>query len=457
MELKKASIHSLKSYLLYYLISIFLGAILVTMITLGLVSIGYRTDIIQSANAIENQILAQKKTIQESDHFDKTLLPKEVDFVYLSKDNKAIATNLAQKAFNADITKLRKKEPLGRKNRAYLTITQSNGNTLYVIYSIKASYTNQWLNDYLPNPDWLLIIAFIVNFSLVMYGLIYLFSKKLKEPINHLINITEQLKDKELMVSFKPTKITEFNQVIASMETLQLALKDSLYQQWTLENMRREEISALAHDIKTPLTIINGNAELLKETSIDAGQERRIEAIISNGERIASYVSQLVALNKMDKPQAYHFQDMALATFSENIEGDIKEYLKSQGARANYSIGSLEGEIRVDQEKIVRAVLNIVSNGLTYGDSKELAICHYQKDSYFYMIFKNQGSGFSSEALERGTEKFYQMDKSRSSSQRFGLGLFIVQNIVSEHKGLLELANHDSGAIVTIGLPLNIT
>ncbi len=80
--------------------------------------------------------------------------------------------------------------------------------------------------------------------------------------------------------SINPTGIREIDNISFSLEQMKGALNNSLKQQWELEQARREQISALAHDLKTPLTIIRGNAELLQDTVQDETQREYNDYIL---------------------------------------------------------------------------------------------------------------------------------------------------------------------------------
>ena len=80
-------------------------------------------------------------------------------------------------------------------------------------------------------------------------------------------------KSESRLYFIRPTAICEFNQVAASLDALKSELSASLKEQWHMQQQRRRQFSALAHDIKTPLTIVRGNAELLSETALDPTQQ----------------------------------------------------------------------------------------------------------------------------------------------------------------------------------------
>ena len=99
--------------------------------------------------------------------------------------------------------------------------------------------------------------------------------------------------------------------------------------------------------------------------------------------------------------------------------------------------------------------MNIVSNALDYSAKNSDIRLIFQCDGVFLkLVCENEGIGFSPEALLKGKRLFYRADSSRSQTDHLGMGLYIADNIVSKHDGHLILENHNSGARVTITLPI---
>ena len=94
------------------------------------------------------------------------------------------------------------------------------------------------------------------------------YGKKLVQALNALEESATQIASGNLDFTLQDTPLTEFNQALDSVDTMRSALKDSLVQQWDMQNQREIQIAALAHDLKTPLAVIQGNVELLQEEAL---------------------------------------------------------------------------------------------------------------------------------------------------------------------------------------------
>ena len=91
-------------------------------------------------------------------------------------------------------------------------------------------------------------------------------------------------------------RVRELEIHLAAMDKLRASLAQSLKDQWAMEQQRRLELAALTHDLKTPLTVISGNAELLEEDALNPTQKEMVETILRSAVRVQEYLVQLRAM-----------------------------------------------------------------------------------------------------------------------------------------------------------------
>lgn len=104
--------------------------------------------------------------------------------------------------------------------------------------------------------------------------------------------------NQDLDFEVKNSDVKEFNEVLISISNMKIALKESLMMQWHMEKEKKNQICALAHDIKTPITIIKGNAELLKESQLCQEDREFTDYIINNADKVEKYISILIDISK---------------------------------------------------------------------------------------------------------------------------------------------------------------
>ncbi len=210
-----------------------------------------------------------------------------------------------------------------------------------------------------------------------------------------------------------------------------------------MEHARKEQIMALAHDLKTPLTLVRGNAELLYDTKLTKEQEELACYITKSSIQMQDYVGQLINITK--NGYKTDMQKTSLCAIK-NIY-----FQKQESYSASYFMA--------DKELLMRAFINIFANAMENtpkGGTIYLDIS--SQDNYIVFKTTDTGKGFSEEALKHATEQFYMEDKSRSSKQHSGIGLYMADLIIKQHKGKLLPTNSDrtKGAEVIVKIPVLI-
>ena len=251
--------------------------------------------------------------------------------------------------------------------------------------------------------------------------------------------------------------IKEFNDVLNSLDKMKIALSDSLMENWIQEENKRSQISALTHDLKTPISIVKGNAELLKETSLSEEQKTYVDFIVKNSNRISDYSIALMDMNKSNQINNFEPQKVQVTTVVEKIKELAKEITSVNKLILFETINFEDGILMIDIKLFERVIQNILSNAVQYAPAKSIIeLSLITTNSKLEISISDQGQGFSKEDLEHGMEQFYRGDKSRHSSINYGLGLYTSAQIIALHSGKILLQNKlsEDGAIVKVELPL---
>ena len=227
--------------------------------------------------------------------------------------------------------------------------------------------------------------------------------------------------------------------MLHSFSDMKNNLKSSLEKQWRAEQLQREQIAALAHDLKTPLTVIQGNIDLINETELDDEQRLYAGYITESSGQMGVYIRTLIDISRTAAGYQLHLEEIDIADYMEQIE-----------AQANSLC--LTKEICL-QLLLERAIMNVIGNAVDYSSSKGAVYVAAQKTDQFLQIsITDEGSGFTPEALHHAQDQFFMGNKSRTSTMHFGMGLYITSSIIKQHNGQLILKNSDmtKGAQVII-------
>lgn len=226
------------------------------------------------------------------------------------------------------------------------------------------------------------------------------------------------------------------------------------------EQQQKEDVlfrvSAMAHDLKTPLTVIKGNSELLQLASLSEVDQQCLKDIERASNQLDHYFNQLIQYSKT----FYEEQVCLKPVDGKQLEQIIQQecaYLIGEDIDYHY-ISDIDTHftIMVDIDLMVRSVTNVVNNAIDYADDsqKEITVTLRQEHGYLVIGIWNNGSAFSEDVLAHFGKLFYREDSSRSSQmQHFGIGLAFVKQVMERHSGQLVLKNTNLGALVELFLP----
>lgn len=450
---------TLRSIFLKYLFISFLTIGIATMVPFVIYNIILNTDILLPANYVEKQIDSEMETLTNASRIEKYMIPDGAFYMILDKDYVPKDGDLKDK-FIEEATLYTKEEiKLKGSKKAYKVIKRDN-EYLILQYFVQPRYSNSRLNSYLPNPDNMLIIIMVLNAMFFSVIIAVSFAKNLKEELSPLFRATDKIKQKDLEFSVGYSKIKEFNDMFVSIEDMKNELKKSLEEQWGLEQSKNDQIAMLGHDIKTPLTIIRGNSELLKELNQNREEDEYIEYILESTKDIETYIKILLDITKTENKMNVTFKEIKTTDFIIELQNKLKALANHKELKTIFNQKDLPDYIIADSSLLKRAIINVLSNAVYYSKKGgEIQFIVEGSIESLKFIVTDNGEGFTNEDIENAHKKFYMSEKSRSSKDHYGMGLYITDIITKLHNGKLTLGNcyeDTTGAKVTIEIPLNL-
>lgn len=452
MEIKGKS---LKLIFFEYLISIgialFISVFVALIVNNSLFVVGF----IVPSNYTENLILESKNEIAESKSFDKALIPDNTYYVFISKDGEVLDTNM-NKNLQEKAIQFKKGKLFNSQASSYIEIARKDG-IVIVNYSLKPYYSSKWIDQNFPNVNVLLAIIIAIFCILAIFIVTLLWADKVSNNLKPMLKVSEKIAKKDLNFEIESTDIKEFNKVLDGLNSMKLALSESLKKEWINTENRKKQISALTHDLKTPLSIVQGNAELLKETDLDNNQDQLVDYIIKNSKRLTDYISTLILVNKTDEIIKINPKEIDTNLLVNAITQIADELGIANNRKIIKTIDIENRKVMVDLDLIERTIGNILANAMEYSPAEsDIELSIVENNNFIEIKVIDNGKGFSKLDLANATEEFYRGDNSRNSSVNFGMGLFIANKILDLHNGKLILSNRkdNKGAIVTLKIPL---
>ncbi len=458
MALIKKREHSLRTILLSYVVSLTVLSVISSLLILYLFSLSYRFGIVIPANQVESDLSAVRRDIETSKVFNPDVLPDGTSYVFLTREFKLKKSNMPVNLQEESLLNYQFKNAHGGIYGYFQSFERSDG-IVIVNYQLSPRYHNEWMNQHFPNADLLMIGSMIVFILFIFIILTFYYANKLRQQLRPILRATEKISQQDLDFQTSQSTIKEFNQVLSGLDHMRAALRESLMENWKAEQVKQNQISALTHDLKTPLTVARGNAELLAMTPLGAEQMDLLEHFQKGITQVDSYVKELSELNKTSLTKTLTLEDISVRKFVEDIYDQTLSL--AQTKQINVVFDKKENKKKIighwDRSLLNRAFMNIISNAVEHTPSgSQLLLTARVEEDEFKFICLDSGPGFSLESLEKATQLFYQEDKSRQSRNHSGLGLTIANDIIRLHHGSLALSNDDStgGAKVTIILPL---
>lgn len=491
MERKVKRRISLKTFFLKFLVQLMLSWILVVMLFAGILELLLLTRVMLPANAVESDIRAWLSEVDGSRSFPVGELPKEVDYACFSKSGELLAGNLSGEALKTARALAEEMESApatddgtgveaeGASEASLESSDTLNGRSVYktisgteeilvLKYQVTAVFSSPSLRRLFPSVEPFLLVLFLLLFLADVVFFILYYARRLEKELSTLQYASEQIALQNLEFESEGSRIAEISRVRQSLLVLRDELKKSLREQWQLQQQKREQLSSLAHDIKTPLTIIKGNSELLAESELNAEQEEYNSYIIENTLQIQHYVTRILEISK---EQSAASVVMPLTEILASVEKSGAALCLEKQLTFRLQKEHLP-EVLLPEDAIKRILTNLLDNAVQYSpqggtvtltaacdtaDIRSFANPGGSSDTVPAITFTvtDEGSGFTKAALLHGTEEFFCEDESRSGREHFGMGLAIVDRLVKELGGSLTLSNApDGGAVVSVRLPV---
>lgn len=458
MALIKKREHSLRTLLLSYVVSLTVLSAISSLLILSLFSLSYRFGVVIPANQVESDLSALRSDIETSKVFNPNVLPDGTRYVFLTRDFKLKKSNMPVNLQEESLLNYQFKNAHGGIYGYFQSFERSDG-VVIVNYQLSPRYRNAWMNRHFPNADLMMIGSMMVSVLLIFVVLTLFYANKLRQQLRPILRATEKIAEQDLDFQTSRSTIKEFNQVLSGLDHMRVALRESLMENWKAEQDKQNQISALTHDLKTPLTVARGNAELLAMTPLDEEQTDLLEHFQKGIAQVDAYVQELSELNKTSFKKSLTLEEVSVKDFVEDIYDQSLSLAQTKQINVAFDKKDIKKEIigHWDRFLLNRAFMNIVANAVEHTPSgSHLLLTARVEEDEFTFICLDSGPGFSLESLEKATQLFYQEDKSRQSRNHSGLGLTIANDIVRLHHGSLSLSNDDNtgGAKVTIILSL---
>ena len=228
----------------------------------------------------------------------------------------------------------------------------------------------------------------------------------------------------------------------------------------SLDSMRRDFISNLSHELRTPVSVIRANSETLIDSALDDKEQAKIfaSAILHNAERLTDMVSSLLDLSRIEYGELkLNFEELDLDSFFNRYIQSIITLSREKNIDIVYKANH-KGKINADSQAFERIMNNLIDNAIKYSEKNSQIIISTsnEADEYIKVMVQDNGAGISSEDKDHIFSRFYRTASARATdNQGSGLGLAIVKHLVNSLNGEVGVQNSESkGSLFWFTVPL---
>ncbi|MGL5000393.1 MAG: sensor histidine kinase [Cetobacterium sp.] len=232
-----------------------------------------------------------------------------------------------------------------------------------------------------------------------------------------------------------------------------LSVKDITQTKGMIE-VQKTFISNISHELKTPLTNIKGYVIALEDAP-EPLKVQFIKTIKNNIDKLENIIIDFLNISKIESSNIVNVEKVPVARVKAELHAALNERIKISGANLTYSLNLLnkENELKIDFEKVLTILKNLVENAIIYGGrlAPEVEISIIETKNRYKVGVKDNGIGIGEEEVQKIFERFYRVDKARTSNKAgTGLGLSIVKELVERCGGKIDVISKEGKGTIFI-------
>jgi signal transduction histidine kinase len=311
------------------------------------------------------------------------------------------------------------------------------------------------------------IIAVFFTLFIIIKGIIEIFflwriEKRIFKPIDKLKSGVEEIAKGNYNVKVEIEDINAITGLIDAFNDMAEKLQKSENMKLQYEENRKTLIANISHDLKTPITSIQGYIEYMLEGRAMSQENinKYLHTIYSNSVYINKLIDDLFLFSKLDMQKLdFNFESLNVKAFMEDLMGEFKIELEDKGVEFKYlDLLDKDCSANIDRKRLYQVFRNIISNAVKFGPTSKLSIIIelLRSENYIFITIKDNGIGISADKLPFVFNRFYRIDIERTKDfTGTGLGLAIAKELVEAHGGGIKASSIEmKGTTFTITLPI---
>lgn len=294
---------------------------------------------------------------------------------------------------------------------------------------------------------------FMVTYSVLIFSIVgsvaavfFFYKNKLKTPLQELKDASQMIADNELDFHVSYENKDEMGTLCKEFEMMRSALADNNRKMWRMIDDEKALRNAIAHDIRSPLSILRGYQEMLLEfVSAESIKTEDVIDILQTGmyqiDRIEHFTENMRKMSHLEQREL-QCSEIELSELAKKIEAEAAMLSKKESKLCKVERVQEQNIVKVDEELVMEVTDNLLENAVRYAQ-KSIALQIKKKDGFLIISVEDDGIGFV-DTEEKVTEPFYHKNP-QDDLKHFGLGMYISRIFCEKHGGNLKIYNARQG------------
>ena len=288
-------------------------------------------------------------------------------------------------------------------------------------------------------PLWSLI-------CIVICGIIF-YRRKIEKPVAILSGASENISNNRLDFSVEAPEENELGDLCLSFEKMRAALQDNNLEMWRQVEERKRLNAAFAHDLRTPLTVLKGQSEMLVKYAPKMSEDK----IVSTAEmmkrhiiRLENYVDTMSDLQRLEDIEVTK-ECIEVKEFEKQLRITGTAICTEKDFKLFQNLSDRQS-VKIDISVVMQVYENLLSNAMRYTKTK-IEVTVDRHNEFLMLIVADDGTGFTSKDLSNAMKPFYRAE-SESHNEHFGMGLNICKILCEKHGGYIQISNENGAKVI---------
>ena len=294
---------------------------------------------------------------------------------------------------------------------------------------------------------------FMETYSVLIFSIVgsvaavfFFYKNKLKTPLQKLKDASQMIADNELDFHVSYENKDEMGTLCKEFEMMRSDLADNNRKMWRMIDDEKALRNAIAHDIRSPLSILRGYQEMLLEfVSAESIKTEDVIDILQTGmyqiDRIEHFTENMRKMSHLEQREL-QCSEIELSELAKKIEAEAAMLSKKESKLCKVERVQEQNIVKVDEELVMEVTDNLLENAVRYAQ-KSIALQIKKKDGFLIISVEDDGIGFV-DTEEKVTEPFYHKNP-QDDLKHFGLGMYISRIFCEKHGGNLKIYNARQG------------